>query len=745
MLRRMRMSWVAPASILVTLLAVDAEPRTAPPVPPRVPLEDRVNPFIGSAGRGSTMPGPALPHSSIYPSPDTLNSTPGGYKAGEPIVGFSQLHTQGTGGNPSYGNFLITPWRGLAITEAEHATPKSDEVARAYAYRVHLDTPNVGVEIVPAAHSALYRFTFPDADDSHILLDVARKVGGVVALQDGSVSVDAATGTIEGGGTFAKNWNPAPYEVYFAARVSATPSDAGTWVGPTVQTGVTQASSTGQSLGAFLRFKTRATKPVFLKIAISLRSREQAREWLTREIPAWDIDGLKAAAATAWRQKLGRITIDGASAEDTTRLYTALFHSFIQPRDRTGDLPDFDKALPMWDDHYTLWDTWKTLFPLMAIVDPGMVRDNIQSFIARHRANGGPVSEGFIQGKEFRTGQGGNEVDNIIADAYAKRIPGVDWNAAYELLRFHAEKTRTPNYRERGWMGSDEKTEYSARIRSGSATLGYAYNDYNVAQVAKGLRQAKDFDRYLTRSQSWRNVWDDALTSDGFSGFVHGRAAQGQFSTVEATKGYNTDFYEGTCWEFSYDVPHDVSGLILKMGGVETFTRRLLHALKRGYIDFGNEPSFMTIWLFDQVKRPYLTSYWADQFRSKFKGLDLPGDDDSGAMSSLFLFLNAGLFPVAGQDVYYLHGARVPRFTFRQPNGKAFVIVGENAGPLNMYVQSATLNGRALTEPRIRHRDIVAGGTLRFVMGPRPSAWGTAGEFDAARAAEEIAPLANAR
>ena len=196
----------------------------------------------------------------------------------------------------------------------------------------------------------------------------------------------------------------------------------------------------------------------------------------------------------------------------------------------------------------------------------------------------------------------------------------------------------------------------------------------------KGSGTRADSDRYLKRSQAWRNVWDDALTSDGFSGFVHGRTADGQFSTVDATKGYNTDFYEGTCWEFSYDVPHDVPGLILKMGGPETFVNRLLHALKRGYIDFGNEPSFMTIWLFDQVKRPYLTSYWADQFRSKFKGLDLPGDDDSGAMSSLFLFLNAGLFPVAGQDVYYLHGARVPRFTFHQPNGKTFVIVGENAG-----------------------------------------------------------------
>ena len=176
------------------------------------------------------------------------------------------------------------------------------------------------------------------------------------------------------------------------------------------------------------------------------------------------------------------------------------------------------------------------------------------------------------------------------------------------------------------------------------------------------------------------------------------------------------------------------------MGGAETFIGRLVHALKRGYIDFGNEPSFMTIWLFDQVKRPYLASYWADQFRSRFSGRDLPGDDDSGAMSSLYLFLTAGLFPVAGQDVYYLHGARVPRFTFNPPGGTPFVIVGENASAENIYVQSATLNNQPLDAPMIRHADIAAGGTLRFVMGPRPSAWGTGGEFDATRAAQELAP-----
>jgi putative alpha-1,2-mannosidase len=185
-------------------------------------------------------------------------------------------------------------------------------------------------------------------------------------------------------------------------------------------------------------------------------------------------------------------------------------------------------------------------------------------------------------------------------------------------------------------------------------------------------------------------------------------------------------------------IPHDVPGMIEMMGGKQKFTERLQFALKNDLIDFGNEPSFMTIWLFDHVQRPYLASYWADKLRGLFTKDGPPGDDDSGAMGSLYVFLNAGFFPFAGQDTYYLHGPRASRFVFRVLGGKTFTITAASAGGNNIYIQSATLNGKPLEAPVIRHRDIVAGGTLAFVMGDRPSAWGCGGEFDAARAAQEV-------
>lgn len=694
-----------------------------------------VDPMIGVVGHGACMPGPCLPHASIYPSPDTLKPKTSGFAYGDDVVGFAQLHTQGTGGTPTYGNFLVSPRLGPGVKEADLASPISDVSASCYRYTARLARWDTRCTVAPAAHSALYRFEFPANGDARLVFNVARKIGKI-ALTNGEVRVDAATGTITGGGTFDGNWNPAPYRLFFCAKVDVKPAGFGVWRGDAAQEGVVSAANdTREPLGAWLRFDARQARTVHLKIAVSFTSVERAAQWLDREIPAWDIDALALNARQAWDGALAAVEVAGLTDEDKTLFYTHLFHSMVQPRDRTGDADGWPADAPCWDDHYTLWDTWKTLFPLMAIIQPETVSGNVRSFVERLRRNG-QCAAAYIQGKEYRVGQGGDEADNVIADAYAKQIPGVDWNAAWEVLAANANR-RTEDYRAKGWVAHKSRHDYCGRMKSGSGTIGFAYNDWCASQVAAGLGKAGEARRLLERSRNWRNVWDASLADSGFSGFIRARNADGTFQPTEARKGYNTDFYEGTCWQYSYVLPHDVPGMIEAMGGRAKFIERLQFALKNDLIDFGNEPSFMTIWLFDHVQRPYLASYWADKLRGKFTKDGPPGDDDSGAMGSLYVFLNAGFFPFAGQDAYYLHGPRGPRFAFRVAGGKTFAVTAENAGGKNLYVQSATLNGQPLTEPVIRHRDIVAGGTLAFVMGDKPSAWGCRGEFDAARAAQE--------
>ena len=707
-----------------------------------------VDPLVGLSDKhGSCMPGPCLPNASVYPSPDTVIPHCSGFRQGEDVAGFSQLHTQGTGGTPSYGNFLLSPRIGPGWKTADNASPLTIVEAACHSLRAQLTRWPVDCVVIPAHHSVLYRFSYPATDDARIVLDVGRKIGEQArkgdrggALRVGSVTIDPATGEITGGGTFGGNWNPATYQVYFCAKVDAVPTGFGTWLGAQASEGVATAASTNdEALGAWLRFDARTQRTVQVKIGVSFVSVAQARTWLDQEIPAWDGEALQAEATRRWDQTLEVIRVPGATDAVKRRIYTALFHANVQPRNRTGDMPGWPADAPCWDDHYTLWDSWKTLFPLMALVRPDMVAGNLRSFVERQRRNG-QVSTAFIQGREYHVGQGGDEVDNVIADAYARQVPGVDWSAVYEVLKANADH-RTPHYREHGWVATGERHDYCQRIRSGSATLAFAYNDWCVAQVAAGLGRSEDAKRYGERSRSWRNVWDKTLEDGGFSGFIRNRDAQGRFSTTPARKGYNTDFYEGTCWIYSYVVPHDVPGMIELMGGQTRFIERLQYAFSNQLIDFTNEPSFMTPWLFALAERPYLTSHWADVMLRAFPGDGYPGDEDNGAMSSLSIWLHAGLFPIAGQDLYVLHGPRVPRWEFHLPGGAVCTIIGENTGVDKPYIQAVTMDGKPLAKPVVRHADLLRGATFTFVMGEKPSAWGCAGGFDADLAQRQVAAI----
>ncbi len=354
----------------------------------------------------------------------------------------------------------------------------------------------------------------------------------------------------------------------------------------------------------------------------------------------------------------------------------------------------------------------------------------VNSFAARLARNG-QCCASFIQGEEYRTGQGGDDVDNVIADAWARKVPGIDWDGAWRVLEANAAR-RTPEYLANGWVADDAKHDYCWRMRSGSGTLGFAYNDWCAAQVAEGLGKADAAARLRARSGNWTNVWNEACVDgkSGFAGFANGRRMNGEFKVkrwrkkggptgpTDARGGYNEDFYEGTCWDYSFTVYHDIPGMIGKMGGRERFQARLEYALQNNLIDFSNEPSFLTIWLFDYVGRVDRASYWTERLRRRFGPWGVPGDDDSGAMGSMYVFLTAGFFPVAGQDIYALHAPGAKMVSFRLGNGKKFTVEAPGLGGDGGRIVRILLNGRELKEPFIRQSDIMAGGTLRFEIAP---------------------------
>ena len=410
-----------------------ADPQRKEPV-------DYVDNFIGvldGQDASNCVIGPQLPFGSVNPSPETINGGNDGYSPDEPIRGFGQLHVSGTGWGTN-GQVFLSPQTGLAVGETSHDSPKSGERATPYEYAVTLQRYQITARLTPARHSVIYQFTFPQSDSAHILLDITHNlpmdirpvIGGVVS--EGSVTTDQQ-GNINGYGIYRGGFGGGTYLVYFAAAVSKRPVGTGTWLNGVVSMGTASEHlrQKNDRVGAILHFSTTEKETIYLKIAVSYKSIEQAKAWLTAEIKDFDYNAVKDRARSEWNGLLRKIEVDGGTEKDRTIFYTALYHAHLMPRDRTNDHKDFGKDVPVWDDHFAVWDTWRTAYPLHILLTPEMVSSTVNSFIARFQRYG-VVRDAFVNGSDMNNEQGGNNIDNIIADAYGKGLSGVDWPAAYQ-------------------------------------------------------------------------------------------------------------------------------------------------------------------------------------------------------------------------------------------------------------------------------------------------------------------------
>ncbi|MBC8083708.1 MAG: glycoside hydrolase family 92 protein, partial [Hymenobacter sp.] len=637
------------------------------------------------------------------------------------------------------GQIFLSPQLGVAPGEEAHDSPKENERARAYEYSVKLSRYGITTSVTPARHAAIYQLVFPKSDSASILLDITHCLTrDIVPFVGGTVSAGRVTFTnarhdeIRGYGTYQGGFGEGKYNVYFCARVMKQPAASGTWLNGALRPGQTTDSlqKPNDRVGAYFTFRTKANETVYLKLAVSLKSEAQAVRWLDEEIPGWDYQKTLKQAQAAWNQQLGKVQITSRNERDKRIFYTALYHAHLMPRDRTNDLPGYGPDVPMWDDHFAIWDTWRTLYPLHVLLNPATVAGTINSFVARLRKNG-RVKDAFIAGNDMNNEQGGNNLDNLIADAYLKHVPSIDWNQAYEVLKFDADHERhgsaswrkdeplLGNYKKQGWI------PFGAM--AGSMTLEYAYNDFCSAQVAQGLGHADDARRYLLRSKKWTNLWNPKSESDGFTGFIVPRTQDREFLLIDQKArggSWKQFFYEGNSWTYSWFVPHQIDTLITLNGGPAAFTKKLQHAFENDLIQYENEPAFLATQLFHHVGRSDLSSFYTRKLlREGFNEQEgTPGNDDSGAMSSWYVFSALGFFPNAGQNYYYLTGPLFEDVKLHLGNGKTLRIVARNSGPENIYVQSVKLAGRPISGFSLTHDQLMQGGLLEFEMGVQPPA-----------------------
>jgi predicted alpha-1,2-mannosidase len=688
-----------------------------------------VDPKIGVQNGGSCVIGPQVPFGSINPSPDTPNGGTDGYDPASNIRGFSQTHVSGTGGNSKYGNFLISAQTGLNISEIGHDSAKANEVAAAGYYGVDLTKYGIRAEVTATSHSAIYCFTCPSSTETNIIIDLGHYIpsdilGSSGGPQGGDVYIDNANNKITGWGSYSGGWDGTAYNIYFSAKFSKTSTGYGTFKDGTITQGST--SSNGGEIGGFFKYSTTAGEKIYVKIAISMVSIAKADQFLTGEIPAFDFAATRTACESAWNNALSAILIDddAASSDKKKIFYTSLYHAMIMPRNRTGDCP-WGSTASYYDDHYCGWDTFRSQFPLMVLIRESEARGIINSYITRH-AHDGYVCDAFIAGHNA-IAQGGNSPDNDIADAYVKGVSGVDWNAAYAVSKWHADNKRSASYRsgDRGWV--PHGTIDDQPTTSCSKSVEYTYNDFCVAQVANGLGLTADYTKYVNRSKQWENLWNSGLSSDGYNGFIQPKDSNNAWISYDPktwTGWGGPYFYEGTGWEYSYHLAHDFARLIQLMGGATTFVSRTQHLFDAGLSSIWNEPGFLPTRTFNYALRPDLTSDYARRAIAGWTTTQYPGDEDSGAMGSFYVWSALGFFPNAGQDVYLINGPLFQKITIQMENGNNIVITGTNASDTNKYIQSATLNGASFDRNWFRHSEIKNGANLVFTMGSSASTWG---------------------
>ncbi len=701
-----------------------------------------IDPMLGVDAGGNTFPGPSLPFGMVKPGPDMgSNQSNSGWEATANINGFSQTHVSGTGGGPKYGNILVQPTTG-APRGSNYASPRTDEHASAGYYRVTLARYHTGVEITTASRAALYRFTYPAGPPRNILFDVSHMLSASNGYGEAQTVVSSAVHIlspteVEGHSSLVGGWNKqtTPYTVYFYAITDRPAASWGTWNGDVLHFNSTeQQAGVWVSSGGWLTFAPSETV-VQLKVGISFVSESAAKKNATAEITDFDFDRLHTDAIAAWDKALAPIELKGANEEDRQVFYTALYHTMLMPVDRTGDNPLWQSYEPYYDDFFTLWDTFRSSGPLLTLIAPerqaAMVRSLVDTF--RHE---GWLPDGRSGNFTGRT-QGGSNAEFFITDAYLKGLTGIDWKTAYEGMVKDAEVSPEDQIREgRGGLDDWKSLGYlsiEGVDRPASKQMEYAADDYELALLAQALQHPEDYDRYRTRSQNWQKLWDEQASDGGFTGFIWPRHRDGSwkapFNSLEGGTWGGDTFYEGNAWTYSTFVPQDVARLIERSGGKDTFVKRMdAFFAGPGRYDVTNEPGFLSPYLYIWAGRQDRT---ADRIRSILAGSfhagprGLPGNDDSGAMSSWYAFGKMGFYPNAGQDVYLLGSPAFPEVLIHLANGNAFTIEAKNVSSENKYISKAEWNGQPYTKAWFRHEDLMRGGRLVLTMTAQPAHWDT--------------------
>jgi predicted alpha-1,2-mannosidase len=725
-------------------------------------LHHYVDPMIGSEGDGRVFIGPSCPYGMVKPSPDcTVRPNSGWLPLPTEVTGFSQVHVSGTGGGPKYGNIQIMPFSG-PLDKLDQAAFREEEQVKLGYYETVFKGNQIKTEITTAEKASFYRITYPKNTSKELKIDPGFFLGeqpepdGREAQQFVGSQIEIVSDTeVRGYSRIRGGWNNGrAYTVYFWAVFDQPIAKYVTWKDGKFYANESAQFDSGKKTAALLSFGKDGKQELNVKIGISFLSELKAKNNIEVEIPHWNFNEVLSALENKWEQLLGRIQLSPDTSDEYKKMfYTGLYHTMIMPVNRTGENPLWTNNEPYYDDFYCIWDTFRTSNPLITLIDSKRQVEIVNSLLNIYKREG-YLPEGRSGNDNGRT-QGGSNAETVLADAFVKNLKGIDYELALKAMLKDAEVPPGGNEEREGRGGLLDYLRLGyvpyGTDRAGNRTMDYAYNDYNIATVAKGLNRLDIYDRYIKQADNWKNLWRADYENNGSKGFIMPKDAAGNWldevvfgeskiqkptykytPTITESPWYVCHwcvfFYEGTSWEYSLSIPHDLPEVVRKSGGDLAFKNRLDTFFDAKLYDVSNEPSFLAPTMYHWIGKPYLSSdrirgIIKDNFNTSRAGL--PGNDDSGAMSSWLAFHMMGLYPNAGQPYYLLNTPLIKETTLQLEEGKSFKITTKNLTDKKKYIKSALLNGKPFNQAWILHEDIVKGGELILEMDSKPSAWGT--------------------
>lgn len=702
-----------------------------------------VDPYIGSGGHGHVFVGANVPLGMVQVGPQNIHKgwdwCSGYHYSDSVLIGFSHTHLSGTG-CADLGDVLLMPYVGdvrtargeqdnIEGTCSTYYSHKNEEVAPGY-YSLLMDN-GVHAELTATDRVAIHRYTYPEGTPR--LLVNLKEGNGDRAFATALKRTDEYT--IEGY-RFSKGWSP-QHKVFFVLK-SDQPIESVAVFADDVPAG--QDSLSGEAVKGVLTFRSNP-KHVQLKVALSSVSCANALANLKAEQPEWNFEKVRSDAERRWNRMLSCVEVESSDERGKKIFYTGLYHMFIAPTlyaDVNGEFRGHDDKIykaDYWTNYstFSLWDTYRTLHPLLTILQPQLVPDMVNSMLSIYDQQGKLPIWPLVGGETNQ--MPGYSAIPVIADAYLKGFRGFDPERALKNMVASAtcDKQRgVPYVMEKGWIPCDKMPEAT------SIAMEYAVGDWGLAMMAQKMGKEDIYNTFWKRGHYYEQYFDKSIN------FIRPKMNDGSwrapYDPFLSIHGWG-DFCEGNGWHYTFFVPQHPEGLISLMGGDDRFVSKLDSLFVAegdmgeqasadisgliGMYAHGNEPSHHVAYLYVYAGQQWKTAEKVSYIQHNFY-TDRPdgiiGNEDCGQMSAWHVLSALGFYQVNPSHGVYVFGSPLfEKVTVNLPEGKTFTIEAPAVSKDNKYIQSVRLNGVSYPKSYITYEDIMKGGTLTFEMGNKPN------------------------